>query len=93
MKVDGYSDEMIIYHIKLLHQAGLVKGIDASSLEGFQLIDINLTWEGHEFLDKIKNESIWNQAKQKAIETSGGISFEILKYVLVAIIKNKLGFN
>jgi hypothetical protein len=67
---------MIIYHIKLLHQAGLIEGVDASSFKGFQSIDMNLTWDGHEFLDKIKKESIWNQAKQKTIDISGGTSLE-----------------
>jgi hypothetical protein len=93
IKVDDCSNEMIGYHIKLLHQAGLIEGIDASSFEGFQLIDINLTWDGHEFLDEIRKESIWNQAKQIAIDRVGGTSLEILKYVLAAIMKNKLGYS
>ena len=89
-QVEGVPAETVIYNLKLAHQAGLIEGLDLSDFENFNLLNINLTWEGHEFLDKIKNETVWRQAKSKVKETAEGMSFEILKCALTEIIKKQL---
>jgi len=47
-----------------------------------------LTWDGHEFLDKARNRSVWNRAKQLIIDGGLSLSFEALKLSLNSIIKN-----
>ncbi|WP_265754876.1 DUF2513 domain-containing protein [Avibacterium sp. 21-594] len=52
---------------------------------------INLTWQGHEFLDKIRSDTAWNKIKQ-IIKTKGiDLSFEAIKLagksLLVSLLK------
>lgn len=89
-QVEGVSAETVTYNIKLAHQAGLIEGLDLSDFENFKLLNINLTWEGHEFVDNIKKEAVWSQAKASVSETAEGMSFETLKYALAEIIKKQI---
>jgi Hypothetical protein (DUF2513) len=41
-----------------------------------------LTWSGHEFLDKVRNDITWHKATGKMAIT-GGISIDLLKHLLV----------
>lgn len=45
-----------------------------------------LTWEGHEFLDKIKNESIWKKVKATARSKGVDLSFTVIKDIAKALI-------
>lgn len=72
LSIDGYSMETVAYHCKLLYEAGFVsyyKGIQTlSGLEDFQVGSI--TWAGHDFLNTIRDNSVWDKTK-KAIKTKG----------------------
>jgi len=74
----------IDYHAKLLLEAGLVTGEVNESIVvkdniGFYIT--GLTWTGHEFLDSINNDTVWEKTKKSFI--SGGIpmTFELIKSV------------
>ncbi|POY44102.1 hypothetical protein C3007_07230 [Avibacterium gallinarum] len=65
--IKGFPPAVVEYHYLLLKQS--------------QLIDSQhkLTWQGHEFLDKIRNDTAWNKIKQ-TIKTKGiDLSFEAIK--------------
>jgi hypothetical protein len=104
VKVDGRSDEEISYHVKLLAEAGLVEaGVadgrfddrmsDGSVRTRFQKVysPVSLTWNGHEFLDAARNDTIWRKAKAKVISATGGLVFEVLKAALLAEIRHQTG--
>jgi hypothetical protein len=49
----------------LLAEAGLIEGTEIREF-GFpypKYADIRLTWNGHEFLDKIISDNVWNNTK------------------------------
>lgn len=75
IKVEGYDLKTIAYHCNILYDAGLIsnyKGFYADNeLQGFGVS--SLTWEGHEFIDKIRDDTVWN--KTKAIIREKGIPF------------------
>ena len=87
-EIDDYSLEEIVYHVEIMKDAGLLD-VDIQWLVGGGLPVIYLkrmTWDGHEFLDAARNESIWSQAKAKVLETTGGLGFEALKAALSQLI-------
>lgn len=87
---DDAETERIVEHLGLIKDAGLIKSIDVSTMQWRLQQDIELTWEGHEFLDDIRDPEIWKKAKEKAGSmASVGVSFmwELAK----AEIKTKLG--
>jgi uncharacterized protein DUF2513 len=104
IKIDGRSSEEISYHIKLLSEAGLAevgaadgqftyKKSDGSILSKGQKVYsvMSLTWQGHEFLDAARNDTIWRKVKNKVVKATGGLVFDVLKAALLAEIGQQLG--
>jgi hypothetical protein len=90
-----YSIEQINYHKALLIEAGLVEGkTHYSSMVKTEIPDrviINkLTWEGHDFLDKAKNNNIWDKAKKLIINKGLPFSIDILKSFMLIVIKDQM---
>jgi hypothetical protein len=67
----------ISYHMALLFEAGLVHGQMSQTL-GPSVKDFlaqRLTWDGHEFLDSIQSDTVWN--KTKKVFTEQGVTMTI----------------
>lgn len=84
----------INHHALLLHEAGLIDaGFFESLSEGASLNQISrLTWEGHEFLDTIKSDTVWNMARATIQEKTGSMTFEVVKALAVQISRTILEF-
>lgn len=93
MEFEGHTRSQIDYNIELLWDAGWVKGIDARSMVGFELMNMQLTWEGHDFLDNIRDEGIWAKVVDKLKSVSGTASLEVIKGIAVEAIKQQLGLE
>ena len=81
------------YHAKLLYDAGSVNGIFSQTLGNgpihFTLRE--LTWEGHEFLDSIRNKNLWEKVKSTLSEKGGAMTFELIKTAAASLVKSSLG--
>ena len=84
-------DNIVSYHVMLLHEAGLLKGIDMSSMDGLKWVPTRLTWAGHEFLDAARDDGRWTKAKGTIREKAGTVAFEVLKELLAQLAKASLG--
>jgi len=78
-----YSPFAISYHIGLLGQAGFIEVSPLLSAEGYGEFDIErMTWDGHEFLDNVRDAKIWRLTKEgakKAGSASVGLLAELAK--------------
>lgn len=84
--IDGRDWNEVSYHFILLHEAGLIRGQNRDN----RVIDISgLSWEGHEFLDAIRDENVWEKTKSTATQI-GSFSFETVKDVVKAALKKKI---
>jgi hypothetical protein len=89
---EGYDEDLVSYHMYLLEQANLVEGsIKKHQNTGIMALLSNLTWQGHEFLDAIRSDSVWNKLKAIASEKSISMPFEIVKSSAITIIKGLIG--
>lgn len=82
---EGYDVQTVAYHYHLLEQAGYITA-NLFRLEGRGAIDgtaESLTWQGHEFLDAARNDSVWHKTMAFVKEKGGSIPFDILKGVLL----------
>lgn len=86
--LEDYQRREISYHVLIMLEADLLRAIEVSSADELIMHPSRLTWEGHEFLEAAKDDGIWNQAKEVVLEKGGGLVFDVLKAVLVQIIKN-----
>jgi Hypothetical protein (DUF2513) len=87
LDIPEHSEEDVSYHVMLLKEAGLMLASDDSSMGHFKWDAQRLTWQGHEFLDAIKNDTVWNKVKETVKEKGGAIPFEFLKALALHIAK------
>ena len=86
-EIEGSSNEEVVYHIKLLIEAGLVDGVDLSTKFNPDFQIRNLTWDCHEFLDSARDKSVWTKVKETLGPRINTISFSLLKHALQAVAK------
>ena len=88
LTIDGYDAEMIAYHCKIIHEAGLISDYKAqyadNKLYGFGVGSI--TWDGNDFLDKIRDDSQWKKIKDAITEKGLPMVIETIKLVANAFI-------
>jgi Hypothetical protein (DUF2513) len=87
----------VSYHMSLLIEAGLVKGqmVQTNGPEVKDFFGQRLTWEGHEFLDSIRSDTVWAKTKKVFVEQGVSMTFDLVKSVAkeaaVALMKGALG--
>jgi hypothetical protein len=93
IEIEGYIAVEIGYHSYLLADSGLAKGVDVTTigdaLPQWQLF--HLTSAGHDFADAARNDSTWKTATKMVRDKTGGVTLEVMKQVLVSVVKNTLG--
>lgn len=66
------EDKRISYHIRLLADAGLLQGEYIYGDGMTMWTELKITWEGHELLSSVMNDSVWEEVKN-IIESNGFI--------------------
>lgn len=86
--VAGWDGGIVSYHMQMMIDAGLAKGSCSTYINGgMECHLISMTWEGHEFFDKIRSQSTWNSVKKIASEKGLSLSFEVVKLAAGQAIK------
>lgn len=84
-KFEGYDAKIIKYHIFLMHDANLLQCNPVKSKTTdtiLYLTPLNLTWEGTEFLEKIRSDATWNKINQTIASKSGVLTFSLINQVV-----------
>ena len=83
----------ISYHMALLIEAGLVQGHMSQSIGPSvkHFMASRLSWQGHEFLDAIRNDTIWNKTKKLFLEKGVDMSFDLVKSAAASFMAAALG--
>jgi len=93
INIDGYNQDQIGYHIYIMGEAGLLEVIERTTLDCSSPIAQarSITWEGHDFLDAIRSDTIWEKTKRKITEAGASMAFEIVKTIAIAISIKQIG--
>ncbi|WP_182336207.1 DUF2513 domain-containing protein [Bifidobacterium pseudocatenulatum] len=87
LNISGYDMETVAYHCKILNEAGLISDYGAryadNSLRSFGVG--SLTWEGNDFLDKIRDNSQWKKVKDVIVQ-KGPPVIETIKTISSAFV-------
>ncbi|MGD9714493.1 MAG: DUF2513 domain-containing protein [Thermomicrobiales bacterium] len=87
----GHSPELVSYQISLLIDAGLVEGNCATYLNApKECWAQSLTWEGHEFLDGIRSETVWNSVKTLLKGKGIDLTIDSIKAGVAIVVKSVL---
>ena len=82
--IEGYDDSTIKYHLVLLHDAGLLRCEPIRSSTSDRLIYVipfDLTWQGHEFIGKVKDERVWERVKSIVASKGGTLTFDVVSEI------------
>jgi len=92
LPIEGYDEAIIMYHMLLLAQAGLVDYEPELTQTGriIKAYIIGLNWSGHEFLDAIRSEKVWRKLLKYAKEKGGALPFDLLKVLAVDLLKKSI---
>jgi hypothetical protein len=86
--VEGYSTDQIGYHLALLREAGLINCPETRPIAagiGFR----RLSWEGHDFLDAVRDSKIWEKTKSGAA-AAGGFTMELLRDLAKGFVRKQI---
>ena len=85
--IEGHSEHEIYYHLDLIRERGLIESPGSQPMLGITFE--RLSWEGHDYLDAIRDPEICRQTK-KATDAVGGWTFELVKDLAKGLIKTKV---
>jgi hypothetical protein len=92
-EVEGVSPLEFGLHAQLIVEAGLATGSIATGKHGMEVkaaLLFRLTWAGHDFADSVQDDNVWHKAKKRLMGPSLSWTFDILREVVAAIIKDGL---
>ena len=93
LTIDGYTMKEVAYHCRLLHQHGFVDDYREEYGDD-ELVDFGvgeLTWEGHEYLDTVRDDSFWSKTKQLLLDKGIPLTLETVKAATNTLIAETIG--
>ena len=89
---EGCDNITLMHHCDLLLERNLLNGTvtRVNTGEG-HFVCKGLTWEGHDYLAMIKNDTTWNKIKKIVKEKGEYLTIEIISRIATNLIENKLG--
>ena len=79
----------------IMHEVGLIEAAPELHSTGRppHWSPSRLTWQGHEFLDAARDNTIWNRAMATVKDKIGSIPFTLLQQLLIQLGAASLGLN
>lgn len=74
---EGRSRDEVVEHLFMLAEAGFIEARDASHMQARDIVVLRMTWQGHEFLESVRDPRIWARTKEGA-NRIGSLSLEVL---------------
>ncbi len=90
------SAEIVSYHVRLLDEAGLLDALDTGGMNCFKWQPTRLTYNGHEFLDIIRDDEVWKLTKtgsEKISSTRLSLMLELGKVYSKQVLKVRIGIE
>lgn len=90
LEVEGYDRATIAYHCQLLEEAGLASSCIVRYADDsvFFFSVSGLTWEGADYLDKVRDDSVWAKTKNLAAEKGVPLVVETVKTISSAVVSS-----
>lgn len=76
------DDDKTEYHFHLLSDAGLVTP--------YGKYCYRLTNSAHDFIEAIRDESVWKQTTKAVVQAGGNVTLDVLKDIAITFLKAKI---
>lgn len=90
---DAFTDHDInevAHHLVMLDKAGFIEAINNGGINHQTRICTGLSWEGYEFLDKIRDKTVWNRTKAILKDKGLDLTFATIKIAATKAISDLL---
>ena len=83
LNLPNYQANDIGLHVELMIECRLLKGTVLASSDGpsheiLSYMIRRMTWDGYEFLEVARNDTLWEKAKSVCLAKTGGLALEQL---------------
>ena len=85
--IEGFDAETVSFHMQLMKEAGLINATCNTNTFKPNCIAKSLTWQGYEFHDNIRADTLWNRVLVIAKEKGFDLSFDTIKAAVGALVK------
>jgi hypothetical protein len=79
VRIQGVDKNEVQYDVLLLAEAGLIEAQNRGYDQADRWMVLRLTWEGHEFLENVRDETQWRKTVAVVQNKTGGVAFEVVK--------------
>ncbi|HTV34223.1 MAG TPA: DUF2513 domain-containing protein [Methylocella sp.] len=88
--VEGFTDREIGHHLRMLVSAGFVETAGSMPFgHDGSIVFRQISWQGHDFLDSVRDPKIWEKTKSGA-EAAGGFTVDLLKDLAKGFIRKQI---
>lgn len=90
---NNISTDELGFTLERLHEAGYITG-EPTWMDDHPKYFVgcgNMTWDGNQYLNSIRNPSVWKETKKKLVDSGITASFSVITALATAIAKQKLG--
>ncbi len=93
LEIEGHDLSEVAIHCEFLKDAGLISSCSTSYADNdIYVFSVgNLTWNGTEYLDKIRDRPRWNKIKAIAKEKGIPLAFESVGEIALLVAKSAIG--
>lgn len=78
----SHEDKKRKYHMELLLDYGYLRMISGRT--------VRLTAQGHDYLNAVRDEGIWQRTKASVAETGGSVALDVLKQIALGLFKKQI---
>lgn len=86
---ENFSADDITYTLWQLADGKFIKANCEKYVMGVSILVFDITWQGHELLDSIRDDKVWDQTK-KATSSLKSVSIGVLKNVATAVLSGMI---
>src|SRR5260370_24280677 len=76
LSLEGFDPQEVQYHVGLLYDDQYIKALKVGSMDGTTYFPTGLTASGHELVDSIRDNGVWQNIKQLSVKQTGSLTFE-----------------
>ena len=87
----AFPDSDVRYAIMKLHEANLLDCQVVSAMGGRDISVESLTFEGHQYLDSIRDETVWKGIKKSIAKAGGSLAFATIQQLGLKAIQGLVG--
>lgn len=96
-EVEGFTEEQVAYHLAQIVEGGLAVGPDprypstgVRTHIPLSVIARRLTPAGHDFIDNLRDETVWKAVKSRMGKAGSTVALEVIKALAQTVVRETL---